>query len=76
MILLKNQTGALEDMSSLFKHAGINIAQLIQKERTKSNAELVVVTDAAKESDFNQLKKDLTQSDVIDSINSMIRVGL
>ena len=75
-ITLKDQTGALEDMSSLFKHAGINIAQLIQKERTKSNAELVVVTDAAKESDFNQLRKDLTQSDVIDSINSMIRVGL
>lgn len=75
-IILKDQAGALEDMSSLFKHAGINIGQLIQKERNDQKAELVVVTDPVKEYDFNQLKNDLKQSDVIHSIESMIRVGL
>ena len=74
--MLKDQAGALEDMSSLFKQAEINIGQLIQKERNDQKAEVVVVTDSVKESNFNQLKIDLKQSDVIHSIESMIRVGL
>lgn len=75
-LILKDETGALETMSSMVKAAGINIAQLVQKERSDGMAELVLITDQANEGVFSRLVSDIKQSTVVHSVAAIIRVGL
>ena len=67
---------ALEELSNEFKDKGINISQLIQKERVGDTAEMVIITDTVVESAFDALKQSLNALPAVDSIESIIRVGL
>ena len=75
-LLLKDHPGALEELSNEFKDKGINISQLIQKERVGDTAEMVIITDTVVESAFDALKQSLNALPAVDSIESIIRVGL
>ncbi len=75
-IMLKDQVGALEEVSRLFNDYEINIAKIIQKSTVNDSAEVVVVTGKVQEKKNNLLQQGLLKSDVVTDIASMIRVGL
>lgn len=75
-ILLKDEIGSLEELTHLFNQHNINLKKVIQKDTKNNQAEVVIVTDTAQEKTITALKKEITTSEHIVSIESIIRVGL
>jgi len=75
-LTVKDETGALEKITTAFKDANINISNIIQKERLDGHAQVVILTDVVKEKTFNALKATMLDTDVIHAIDAVIRVGL
>ena len=75
-MLVKDAPGVLEEVSAQFKLADVSIKQFLQKESTKGEAQIVLITDIVKESKFNDIKSALLRLDVVTTIDSTIRVGL
>ena len=75
-LLVKDAPGVLEEVSAQFKLADVSIKQFLQKESTKGEAQIVLITDIVKESKFNDIKSALLRLDVVTTIDSTIRVGL
>ena len=73
---VKDETGALEKITTAFKSANINIKNIIQKENQDGKAQVVILTDVTQETVFNQLKASMLDTDVIHAIEAVIRVGL
>jgi homoserine dehydrogenase len=73
---VKDETGALEKITTAFKNANINISNIIQKERLNGHAQVVILTDVVKEKTFHALKATMLDTDVIHAIDAVIRVGL
>jgi hypothetical protein len=66
----------LGSVGDIFASHGVNVSQLIQKEISETEAELVVVTGVVNEGALNQALGALNALENIQSIPAKMRLGL
>jgi len=73
---IADESGVLAKVSTIFGQNGISIASAIQKETDNANrtAEIVIMTHSAKEKAVRRALEDLKGLDVVNEVNSLIRV--
>jgi homoserine dehydrogenase len=71
-----DQPGVLAKIGTIFKKNGISISAVIQKDThvNKGTAELVITTHMAKENSIQMTLNDFEGIDLIDSVESIIRI--
>ncbi len=75
-IITKNEQGVLQKITEAFTRSDINIKKIIQKDATDTQAEIVMILDTCIESKFNETIDQINAFEIVDSIPSVIRVGL
>lgn len=70
---VENEPGVLACVAKVFGDNGVSIARLIQKEVSKEQAEVVIVTEGVKEFHFKDAINELKNTKSIKSIESVIR---
>ena len=71
-----DEPGVFEKVSKVFADHSISLSKISQKESSEGLAEIVLVTHKIQEKSLALLRTDLDSLNVIQSISSMIRVGL
>ena len=73
-ISVENKTGVLAAVTSVFGNNHVSIEQFIQKRKEGEFAEIVVITEAVHERNFDDSVKILQTMSMIKEISSIIRV--
>ena len=74
-VTASNNPGAIGIIGTIFGHNNINISTIMQKGINQDNtAEIVVITETAKEADLQNALKELLKSTRIKNINNLLRV--
>lgn len=73
-MLVEDKPGVLASVMSVFGNSAVSIAQVVQKKRRGTDAELVVITDEVMERNFKDAITILTGMSMVREIPSIIRV--
>ncbi len=73
-MLVEDKPGVLAGVTSVLGNSAVSIAQVVQKDRRGSDAELVVITDEVMEHNFKDALTILTGMSMVREISSVIRV--
>ena len=75
-LTVTDKIGTLEKITSLLSHHNISLAKLIQREKTKTTAEIVIITHLVQESHIKATITQLITRPEITETPVLIRVGL
>lgn len=73
-MLVEDKPGVLAGVTSVLGNSAVSIAQVVQKSRRGSDAELVVITDEVMERNFQDALTILSGMSMVREISSVIRV--
>ena len=73
-IQAEDRPGVLANIASVLGNNNVSIAQVVQKSRKGGTAELVIITDEVKESNFNDAMTIFKGMSVVKEISGVIRV--
>ncbi|MFR8548469.1 MAG: homoserine dehydrogenase [Lachnospiraceae bacterium] len=71
---VEDRIGVLADIANVFAGSGVSVEQIIQKQKTGDNTEIVVITDKVREGDFKEAVQRIADHPATRAIRSTIRV--